>query len=164
MIEVFSAQTSSNLSEPCWENALLLCSELSCGEYANEVEKHLLFWLATSWLSCRQRPCIDCLVKLYCCLKNYQALTDCAGYNWAAHSESWGEDLQATETVHKSWVNVGGAEAKLILAWENAETLDPFLLINEEISYSVLHLWVQENALIQVNKISSLGCAASHGR
>lgn len=110
----FPTQTSSYLFEPCWEKALLLCSDLSCGEYANEGQKHLLFWLATSWLSCRQGPCIDCLMKLYCCLKNYQTLTDCAGYNWAAHSESWGEDLQATETVHKSRVNIGGAEAKPI--------------------------------------------------
>lgn len=114
IIEVFSTQTSSYLFEPCWEDALLLCSDLSCVEYANEGEKHLLFWLATSWLSCRQGPCIDCLMKLYCCLKNYQTLTDCAGYNWAAHSESWGEDLQATETVHKSSVNIGGAQAKRI--------------------------------------------------
>lgn len=59
----------------------MLLSDLSCGEYANEGEKHLLFWLATSWLSCMQQPCIECLMKLYCRLKNYQTLTDGASYN-----------------------------------------------------------------------------------
>lgn len=114
IVNVFSTNTCSSLLGPCWKKALSLCGDLSCGEYANEGEKHLLFWLATSWLSCRQGPCIDCLMKLYCCLKNYQTLTDCAGYNWAAHSESWGDDLQATETVHKNWVNIREAEAQHI--------------------------------------------------
>lgn len=85
--------TTSYLFEPWWEKARMLHSDLSCGEYANEGEKHLLFWLATSWLSCMQGPCIDCLMKLYCRLKNYQTLTDGVSYNWAAHTESWGEGV-----------------------------------------------------------------------
>lgn len=93
---------------------------------------------------------IDCRMKHYCRRKNYHLLKDWAGYNWAADSQSWGEDLQATATVYKVWVNIGRAQAKHGPP-ADTETLDPFQLINEE-SLTLCSSVGQKGALIVANQ------------
>lgn len=76
---------SGVLCEVLTEKSVLLCSDLSCGEYAKPGREAAAVCLSTSWLSCRQGPCIDRLMKLCFCGKNYHTLTDCVAVMSSSH-------------------------------------------------------------------------------
>lgn len=110
-MKCFPCRPAPNYLNLAEREALLLRADLSRGEYAKRGKRSICCF-GSQQAGChvgRDRVLIASW-KLYCCLKNYQTLTDCAGYNWAARSESWGEDLQAAGSVRRSQANIGGAK------------------------------------------------------
>lgn len=110
-MKCFPCRPAPNYLNLVEREALPLRADLSRGEYAKRGKRSICcFGLQQAGCHVGRDRVLIASWKLYCCLKNYQTLTDCAGYNWAARSESWGEDLQAAGSVRRSQANIGGAK------------------------------------------------------